>query len=511
MIRQDLSSLLVDETIRRWLPPEDLSARLPLIPKPQTDAELAEFFATTLGLRFPAIAVCPGHSSPWAALCDAYFARSPVVVIKASRGFGGKTFLMGALAWAEALTLRADVTLLGGSGEQAVRVHEYLREFWRRPNAPQSVLASDPAGRRTELIWGNKVTALMASMASVSGPHPQRLRVDEIDVMDLKLLDQALGQPMDKGGVPKQVLLSSAHYEADGTLTEILRRARANGWRVHEYCWKETLAPHGWVQPHEIASTRSIVTAAMWQTQYDLQEPSPEGRAIDPAKVERMFLGPRIDAGVSGGEFPYREFEPPIDGARYCHGGDWARTRDYVEIVTFRDDVDPIRLVAYQRFTRRATPYILGAVDRQTSRYPGALAHDATSLGGKIMSDLLQPEGAGEMAIEDVDFGRHRARQNLFTDYIIAIESEEVVAPRVGVLYDQYKFCTNDDLRPGGSGHPPDGFVAGALAYKASMRTSRPLRIVSGTPAQVQAHDDNGTWRGAAFLRGANGNGTGGE
>lgn len=442
-------------------------------------------------MRLPAVSVCPGHSSPFAAVSDAFFARSPVVVWKASRGFGGKTMAMGALAFAEAVTLRASVTLLGGSGEQAARVLEYLTNFWKEPNAPTNVLASDPAKTRARLIWGNRVTALTASMASVSGPHPQRLRIDEVDLVDVKLMDQAMGQPMSKGGVAAQVVLSSAHYEADGTLTEVLKRAKDKGWLVHEWCWRECLAPHGWIQPEDVERTRTIVTKAMFDVQYDLQEPSPEGRAIDPASVEAMFRGPLVESSVGGGEFHYREFEPPVQGATYATGGDWARERDFVEMVTLRTDVSPMRLVAYQRHRKKATQYTLASWSRQTERYPGSAAHDSTSLGGKMMEDLI--EVAPSVQVQGFTMVG-RPRHKLFTDYIVAIEQRRIVSPRIDVLYRQHKFVKNDDLW--GTGHPPDGFVAGAMANHAADQA--PFGLVgeqSGQPAHRQAEQDDGQLR----------------
>lgn len=673
----------------------------------------------TLGLRFPNVPVCPGHSTPFAALCDAFFARHPVSVWKASRAFGGKTNLMGALAFAESVLLRASVTILGGSGEQAERVHEYLRDFWRRPRAPIAALLDDPSGKRTRLIWGNTVQALMASQRSVSGPHPQRLRIDEADLVDLKLIDQSFGQPMTKHGVDAQIVVSSAHYEPDGTLTEMLKRAQTNGWSTHEWClaadtmigtpsgpvvicdlkkgdevyafngtglsvvgisdawsngvkrtmrlvtdcgaiectpehkvltslgwmaagdvkvrmrvwcaeadsfpdvssvlqerlespqqsqsehhdagsmraseavgardqgrsraeyagsqffdsgssgqvrggllpaglpagggvlrtdaplhdernregqgesyrgggggeapvdsqrlgyalvvevadgrdvdvwdvavpglhnfianglvvhncWKECVEPHGWLPVREVQRTRSMVTAEMWRVQYDGQEPSPEGRAIDPAKVERMFGGAEIEVGLD--DVPYREYEPPVDGASYATGADWARHRDYVEIVTLRDDVMPLRLVAYQRFRKRPTPYILQAFERQTGRYPGEAAHDATGGGNYIDDFLADPVEAVVMV--------GMTRKDLFTNYFVAIEHEMIVAPRIVPLYRQHKFVRNDDIwRPGG--HPPDGVVACAMAYKASNR--KPLMLLTSKPsASITIYTESG-------------------
>ena len=95
----------------------------------QTEAALAAFVKAAFSVTFPDKVVCPGHSTPWRAFCDAYFARHPVIVIKASRGFGGKSFLMATLAATEAITLAADVNILGGSGEQSKNVLSALQKL----------------------------------------------------------------------------------------------------------------------------------------------------------------------------------------------------------------------------------------------------------------------------------------------------------------------------------------------------------------------------------------------
>lgn len=450
------------------------------IPRPQTPTELAAWLLNTLGVRIPDKACCAGHQSPWAAFCDAYFVYHPATLWKASRGFGGKTYLMALLALTEALTLRASVSILGGSGEQAIRAHEYIRTFRADPRIDKRAFMSDSTDTRTKLLWGNRIIALMASMRAVSGPHPQRLRIDECDLVDLPLLDQALGQPMSKDGVQAHVLFSSAHYVPDGTLTELFKRAQHNGWGTFEWCFEESAQPHGWLDPAEIKRQRGLVTAAMWAVQYVGQEPSPEGRAIILEKVERMFMGAEI-AG-EGDEFHYREFEPPVPGASYSTAADWAGGQrrgtsktpsagDFVEIATLRDDCVPLRLVAYQRFRRLPSPAIIARFQHQCGRYPGTAAHDATG-GGQYMDGFMQEGVAPEIMV-----GLRRAA--MFTDYIVSVENEEIVAPRIQTLYRQHKFLVNNDLY--GSGHPPDGVVAMAIARKHSRAGTQELRLAGTT------------------------------
>jgi hypothetical protein len=200
------------------------------------EADLAEYLATKFGIVIPNKACCTGHQPPWEAFCDAYFARSPVTVWKASRGFGGKSQTLALLGNVEAATLRADVNVLGGTGQQSERVLEAMDRFWKHPSAPRELLASEPAKKETRFVWGNVIRALMASTASVRGPHPQRLRMDEVDEMDLHILDAAMGQTMSTPGIPAQTVLSSTHHYPDHTMTEILRRAHDRGWPVYEWC-----------------------------------------------------------------------------------------------------------------------------------------------------------------------------------------------------------------------------------------------------------------------------------
>lgn len=461
--RPDLHRLLVDETIRLLDPGTHVELA---IPRPSTEDELADILFRFLGVRIPNVQVCEHHSTPWRAFADAYFARHPVSIWKGARGLAGKSYTLALLAWVEALTLRADVSILGGSGEQSERVHDYLRQFWMRPGAPAEALASDPSKKRTSLIWGNGITALLASQRSVRGPHPQRLRMDEIDAMDWTILEAALGQPMGRGDVDSQTVLSSTHQNADGPMTKALQMVADRGWSVHEWCWRETVEPHGWISQRAVERKRVEMTAESWRVEVELGEPSPENRAMLQEKVDVCFSG----HGRTARTGEYVELEPPVEGAAYATGADWAKDVDFTEIVTFRADCNPMRLVAYERLQRRPMPEMVGRLDARIRRYPGEAAHDNTG-GGNYLADWI------EEPVEDVNLVG-RSRGELFTNYIAAIEREELVAPRLEPLYSQHKYCTNDDLF--GAGHPPDGVVASALAYKASFSARKPLRILTG-------------------------------
>jgi hypothetical protein len=350
------------------------------------------------------------------------------------------------------------VRVLGGSGEQSENVHRYCREFWQYRSAPRQLLASDPIKRATRLVWGNSIEALMASQRSVRGPHPQRLRLDEIDTMDMAIFDAAMGQPMQgDSGIPAQTVASSTHQYADGTMTKVLGRAAEMNWPVYEWCYKESSEPHGWLLNSEIERKRGEVTAVMWNVEYDLQEPSPESRAISTEHVRRMF-----DKGLGNWEGrpgEYLELEPPQENARYSTGADWARKVDWTVITTIRTDCRPMRIVAFERCQRLPWPVMVRKLDDRMRRYRGRGMHDGTGLGDVVEGYLTTGVTPFIMV--------GRARSDLLSEYISAIERDEILSPHIRFMEAEHRLASVDDVY--GSGHLPDSIAAGALAYRASQ------------------------------------------
>ena len=440
--------------------------------------QLGMFVRTAFGVRIPDKKVCPGHSTPWEAFCAAFFAKDPVLVVKASRGFGGKSFWMALLALTEGLLLKADVNVLGGSGEQSRRVLENMQDLWAKPGAPRHLGVAE-IQREMRFKNGARIRALMASQASVRGPHPQRLRLDEIDEMDIKILDASLGQPMTRRGIESQTVMASTHQNHPGTMSDILQRALDQEWPVHTWCYRETMEPHGWLDKVDIERKRNEVSARMFANEYDLQAPSPESRAIEPEACEVMF-NPAFGTYL-GSNREALEFEDPENGASYSTGVDWGRKVDHTVITTYRTDVTPMRLVAWEQLKGGSWPEHFARVEERLKRYPGSALHDGTGIGD--MADHMLNADIEPLLMVG------KARHDLLHEYTAAIERLEMTGPRVDYAYKEHLYCDADDLVKGG-GHPPDSIVAGALAYRAATiydssivgvpvegGTHKPLRI----------------------------------
>jgi hypothetical protein len=271
--------------------------------------------------------------------------------------------------------------------------------------------------------------------------------------MDLDILEAAQGQPMDvteryydaNGKTQRrtiheaQTTMSSTHQYPDKTMSTMLKRARENGWPVFEWCYRESRGTDdhpGWLTDEQIARKRSEISAAMWATEYDLQEPSFEGRAIDQAKVEWAFdpsLG-EVD-GEENREYIFEGAAPTR--TPYVTGIDWAKEQDWTIIATFRTDVTPWRCVAWRRTGRRPWPVLVGYAEARMDRYGGYLIHDNTGLGN-VVSDLITYD-RNKM----VDFNMvGAARTEMFNEFIVAVETGEIKLPRIAYAFNEHKYVT---------------------------------------------------------------------
>ena len=357
------------------------------------------------------------------------------------------TVLLATLAMAEAITLGAGVTLLGGSLKQSRNVHDYMQglgnmsgRFWGWPAAPRHLLSTNPTQRATFLANGGWVEALTASTRAVRGPHCQRLRGDELDEMTPEIWDAAQGQPMPARGVVEQVVGSSTHQYPDGTMTRELRMALERKWPVRTWCYKETMAAGGFVTASQVARKRASVTAEQFAVEYELQEPKAEGRAILCEAVDALF---RAEYGEVEGEegrdytfqAPVWELDPEwkmLDRAgrdrlrarmraRYAAGADWGKLRDHTIIWVLRADTLPMRVVAYANYARRPYPEMFERFNHLITRYEADSAHDTTGLG--TVADDYVEDGTVGISLQGA------RRRNLFSNCVVAIEKGELVSP----------------------------------------------------------------------------------
>lgn len=212
--------------------------------RPKTPTELHGWIAGYVRIHVAQQAVCDGHSSPFAAVSQQFLERPRQSLWVAPRG-SGKSYLS---ALETHLSSRFDprhgTRILGGSKAQSAQIYEALQEividgrgeYGADSDQIHSLLAESARYRN-----GSKVSILAASPRSVRGPHVQSLKLDEVDEIERKVFDAALGMAMEKHGVKTSVLMTSTWHNPGGPVSSLIEKARDGKFPLHTWCAFEVL------------------------------------------------------------------------------------------------------------------------------------------------------------------------------------------------------------------------------------------------------------------------------
>ena len=172
---------------------------------------------------------------------------------------GSKTYLFGGLdTWFKSCTRpHFETKILGGSEDQSKLSYKAMDDFWRISGLEAELLATESRGGRirkmlssTEWKNGAEASILTASQKSVRGPHPNCLKLDEVDEIDEGVYQAALSQPVSKHGFNSSLWLFSTNHNVGGMMDKALATAKDKGTAIYKYCYdKETevLTKRGWM------------------------------------------------------------------------------------------------------------------------------------------------------------------------------------------------------------------------------------------------------------------------
>jgi hypothetical protein len=211
-----------------------------------------------LGLDVPDKRICPDHHSPmdylWHSYStdlrlstddprfQAYNRQSKIAnrrcnadaIVWANRA-GGKTELAAVATLLDCL-FKPDcqVRILGGSGEQAGRMYEYLTGFLNRGYEP--LLAGPVLKAKCHFVNGSSVEVLTQSATSVRGQHVQKLRCDELELFDEDVFAAAKFTTQSTAGIHAAMELISTMHRPYGLMHEAVTSAPRLGTPIFKWC-----------------------------------------------------------------------------------------------------------------------------------------------------------------------------------------------------------------------------------------------------------------------------------
>lgn len=468
---------------------------------PVDNDSLWQYMDKVLNIRIPRTKVCPGCDAPFDIIADAYFARYPAIIMKGARG-AGKSMSLAALALTEQLTLKDFTTIVAASEEQSQRIMRIIRaedpsaanKFYDSPNFPKALVDKELETKlNSNLTGAGRILALSSSTRSLRGVHPSRLRIDELDVCLWEAFTDSLGQPRaalhidpvtkkeipGSIRVPIQVLVSSTHHLASGSMTKLYQEFP--DWPRRSFCYRETMISNqGWVTQEMVDQWRAMTTNENWICEYENGEPSIESRIWHPNIIEEIFdrtigqipdgLGDKTSGVFEGGPNTVVKIEEPDPFAQYYTGVDWAKSVDWTVISTFRrnEDGGPDVLVHWARLGRQPWQQMIDHFNRVVDAYPGPSVYDATGCGNVIADYLNHPS-------KPVNFSSRKLIKDILTDFQIAVEQKRVRFPYIKWLKNQFEYASHGQLY--GTEHLPDGICSAALAWYARQYGLQDINI----------------------------------
>jgi hypothetical protein len=395
---------------------------------------------------------------------------------------------LAVLGLVKAFVYDVDVTILGGSMTQSLNVREHMRKLMQNPNAPSYAVAKDQA-TLIQLATGRNIRPLPASQTTVRGPHPALSLLDECDEMEPDIYQAALGQAMEQVNthghvVGEYIVASSTWQNPEGTFTGIIDDARERDLPIFSWCYKELLQPYGWMTKRFIDAKRAVVSAQMFHTEYDLNEPSAGSRAFDLDKVEEYFIDyptPIHERHEGNGDHDVYVWERPKLEGLYAVGADWAKEHDKTVIAIIRYDIEPHRLVKLTRVNRRPWDIMIAMFNKDTQDYHAVAEHDGTGLGN-VVNDFVD---YSDTTNKFVMIGRKRTEMLL--EYITDFEHGMYRLPlipanldfpgvTVNTFYRSHRSVTVADVYAPGkwNTHLPDDIAAMSLAHRAVKKLPAP-------------------------------------
>jgi hypothetical protein len=277
----------------------------------------------------PDVAVCPGHASPFEFLADTFFERYESALVHASRS-GGKTITS---AIVHALNCRFKdkcwTTHAGAVQQQADRCYEQFKGF-AESDLLNWLLVGEPLKSETRFLNGAKIEILPGTIAKLSGPHPQKAVVDEVEMMPWDTHEHFKQMPLSTHGIPQQTWRLSINREPTGTMARLLAEAPRRNMKLYRWCLFEVIQPTPRCEGRQDCPIYDICQrrcerangfiqkrdAFQWFRESDLATFESQRLCLKPNAGRLEFA--EFDLSVHVGPYPYHEDgDDPIVGFDY--------------------------------------------------------------------------------------------------------------------------------------------------------------------------------------------------
>lgn len=136
---------------------------------------------------------------------------------------GGKTLNFAILAMCEAIANdECELANFGAVEAQAMRCYGYIKKFFDKDPELSAQVKGKITLSKTELKNNSWMQVLVATLAGVNSPHPQKLKADEIELIPWPILQEAWNMPQSTDDIKATTVLGSTRKFAHGPMQRLL-------------------------------------------------------------------------------------------------------------------------------------------------------------------------------------------------------------------------------------------------------------------------------------------------
>lgn len=318
--------------------------------------ELHEFISLAFDVRIPRKAVEDGHSAPFDFVSDLYFERVKNALGFANRS-GGKTLSVAILNFLDMMfKKRCEIASAGAVLDQANKCYRYFRSFlhkhwfkefcekYHRMTGVNFLKSSVQSW--TSFANGSNQEVVTGTEKGLRSPHPNKARIDEIDLMDWSLLQTALSMACGTPRIRGQNVFTSTRQKAGGSMQRILDEAETKGIKVYEwniwevvqrctrrciddpkhgtcpifdYCQGKAHRCDGYYQIDDFIDKVKLIDREIWETEWLNKKPSRDKLVYYMFEAQRHVMTPSMLNTMFGVGYP-SAYWPRVSGLDFGSG-----------------------------------------------------------------------------------------------------------------------------------------------------------------------------------------------
>lgn len=200
-----------------------------------------------LGYNIPRKKVCVDHCAPFTFVSDMFFEKVRNSIAFANRT-GGKTLNIALLNQCD-MTFKeeCEIASAGSTKDQAAKMFQYFSRFHNRNQILYNLYAREPIKAYSEYKNLSTIEIVTGSLKGLNSKHPQKLRLDEVELMDWEVLQEGFSMPESSDAIMAQGCFSSTRKYESGTMQKLLDLAESQkgdgrkSFKIYNWCIWEAL------------------------------------------------------------------------------------------------------------------------------------------------------------------------------------------------------------------------------------------------------------------------------